>query len=432
MVYKYCLKVYNLLTDPANKDKIIYHVTSLEILKRPNAAYLIGAFSVLYLGRTPDAAFRPLMPIAPGFHPFRDASYGSCSFKLTVLDCLRGLYQGMLNNFFDFSSFELDEYQYYERVENGDLNWIIPKKMLAFAGPHNAHSSENGYPLHAPEEYFEYFHKRGVEAIVRLNNKLYDRSRFVNAGFQHHDLFFIDGSVPPELIVVQFLEIAERTKGALAVHCKAGLGRTGTLIACYMMKHYLMSANECIAWLRIARPGSVLGPQQYFLQQQQPYMWQAGERIDRRRLEEDQRPAWSRAALLALQTAGGLPPDPPAPVHVASPKLSRPSPGVMQLSSAMRAMSIAPRPRASLVLPSLGSLASGPIDTGPDGKSQGDFLVAQKARRSRSFTTGAVGSGAMRLEGPLVSRTRNPSVGVALRVAGASMPSPALRNPGRK
>ncbi len=46
------------------------------------------------------------------------------------------------------------------------------------------------------------------------------------------------------------------------MHCKAGLGRTGTLIACYMMKHYQMTAAECIAWLRIVRPGSVIGPQQ--------------------------------------------------------------------------------------------------------------------------------------------------------------------------
>ena len=45
----------------------------------------------------------------------------------------------------------------------------------------------------------------------------------------------------------------------------AGLGRTGTLIACYIMKHYRMTATEAIAWVRICRPGSVIGPQQQFL-----------------------------------------------------------------------------------------------------------------------------------------------------------------------
>ena len=49
----------------------------------------------------------------------------------------------------------------------------------------------------------------------------------------------------------QFLQICEAEKGAIAVHCKAGLGRTGTNIAAYMIKHYGYTARESIAWCRL-------------------------------------------------------------------------------------------------------------------------------------------------------------------------------------
>lgn len=47
----------------------------------------------------------------------------------------------------------------------------------------------------------------------------------------------------------------------------AGLGRTGTLIACYVMKHYRFTHAEIISWIRICRPGSIIGPQQHFLEE---------------------------------------------------------------------------------------------------------------------------------------------------------------------
>ncbi len=80
-------------------------------------------------------------------------------------------------------------------------------------------------------------------------------SRFTHAGFQHEDLYFIDGSTPSDEILQQFIQVCEEAPGGIAVHCKAGLGRTGSLIGCYIMKHWRWDASETIAWLRICRPG---------------------------------------------------------------------------------------------------------------------------------------------------------------------------------
>ncbi len=60
------------------------------------------------------------------------------------------------------------------------------------------------------------------------------------------------------------------------MHCKAGLGRTGSCIGAYMMKHYGFSAREAIGWMRVCRPGSVIGPQQHFLESIQARMWEEG------------------------------------------------------------------------------------------------------------------------------------------------------------
>lgn len=123
-----------------------------------------------------------------------------------------------------------------------------------------------GYRLHAPESYFTYFRCNNVTTIIRLNAKIYDASSFTDAGFDHKDLFFVDGSTPTDSIMHQFLETSENATGAVAVHCKAGLGRTGSLIGCYIMKHYHLTARETIAWIRICRPGSVIGHQQEWLE----------------------------------------------------------------------------------------------------------------------------------------------------------------------
>ncbi|XP_041063627.1 dual specificity protein phosphatase CDC14AB isoform X4 [Carcharodon carcharias] len=277
-LYRYCCKLNKKLKSFTLSRKKIVHYTSFDQRKRANAAFLIGAYSVIYLQKTPEEAYRSLAAGKnPPYLPFRDASFGNPTYHLTILDCLHAINQALQHGFLNFEKFDVDEYEHYERVENGDINWIIPGKFLAFSGPHPKSKVENGYPLHAPEAYFPYFRKHGVTTIIRLNKKIYDAKRFTDAGFEHYDLFFVDGSTPSDSIVKRFLTICENEEGAIAIHCKAGLGRTGTLIACYIMKHYRFTAAEAIGWIRICRPGSIIGPQQHFLEEKQGHMWLEGD-----------------------------------------------------------------------------------------------------------------------------------------------------------
>lgn len=127
-----------------------------------------------------------------------------------------------------------------------------------------------------PADYVPIFKKFGVTDVVRLNTKTYEASGFTTQGINHIDMYFVDGTCPSMDIVNKFITLAESQKGVIAVHCKAGLGRTGSLIACYCIKNYQFNAADFIGWIRICRPGSILGPQQHFLIEQEKGLKERG------------------------------------------------------------------------------------------------------------------------------------------------------------
>jgi hypothetical protein len=65
--------------------------------------------------------------------------------------------------------------------------------------------------------------------------------------------------------VKRFLEIVETHPFPFAIHCKAGMGRTGTLIGLFLIKKYNMKPEEALAWMRMCRVGMVDPLQQEFL-----------------------------------------------------------------------------------------------------------------------------------------------------------------------
>jgi cell division cycle 14 len=142
-----------------------------------------------------------------------------------------------------------------------DLHQICPK-FVAFRGPDSSDPR-----FQSPEQYCELFVHMGVNAVVRLNETdAYDSSTFVSKGIQVHELKLEVAKIPSAAEIEKFLEICDGEDGVIGVHCTGGRGRTATMIGVWMMRRQGWSARDAIAWLRIVRPGSILGNQQEFLE----------------------------------------------------------------------------------------------------------------------------------------------------------------------
>ena len=111
--------------------------------------------------------------------------------------------------------------------------------------------------------YLDYFENTGVKAMVRASEKIYNQTKLTEQGLRVYELEFSDNSVPSDQIISDFIMICrheiEKGRNPMAVHCRAGLGRSGTLVAAYLMFSYDMLPKEAIAWVRLCRPGSVIG-----------------------------------------------------------------------------------------------------------------------------------------------------------------------------
>lgn len=160
---------------------------------------------------------------------------------------------------FNYETFDIKFYESKKAMERGNLSEIIPGKVIAMSSPYPHSLNADGWRVYTPKDYTYIFKPRGVRAVIRLNEETYDPEYFIKSGIRHYDLIHPDGSCPNPDIVTSFIEILDK-ESSVAVHCMAGLGRTGTLIGCYALRQYDITARDFIAWCRIARPGSVIGP----------------------------------------------------------------------------------------------------------------------------------------------------------------------------
>jgi len=184
-LYRFCEKLNNKLEDSRLANRVICFYSNSKPDKRANSIFLIAAWQVIYLNRTPEEACEYFMDvIIPDYHEesrqngrhrgsknkannfgplpmFHDASPCQCTYDLTILDCVKGLSKANVHNFFNFMDFNIKEYEHFEQVENGDLSWIVQNKILAFAGPQKErHVTREGCYTLVPGDYSPYFESK--------------------------------------------------------------------------------------------------------------------------------------------------------------------------------------------------------------------------------------------------------------------------------
>ena len=283
-VAKYVRIVESKLIDPALITSKIVHYCTTSPSAKSNSAVLAIIYTVISLSPKPveEMEMSDLIPLIDSvlsnfrdiqLMPFRDASGSPSTYSLSVASVVKGLIRAMTMGYYNPKTFSIREYDFYEKVENGDMTWIIPERIIAFAGPEdpvfnaqNGHSIADHYTL-PPGAYVPYFQKHNVRTVIRLNSPRYRKESFESRGIRVIDLIFPDGSCPSPDISNSFateIDNGDQDNYAIAVHCKAGLGRTGTLIGMVLMTRGF-TAPEAIGYLRIMRPGSVVGWQQNFM-----------------------------------------------------------------------------------------------------------------------------------------------------------------------
>ena len=195
------------LVNQPNVDAVICYCQD-NAVQRLNAAFLLSAYALLQHGFSPTRAL-DLVKEFVILKNFRDASTIHERYDISLGDCLQGLHAATESGVFSLSTFNLNEYEYYASFDNGDINVIVPGKILAFSGPSDFEPMSRFTPSH----YCEVFRVLGVTNVVRLNSAEYDPQTFCDIGIIHHDLYFPDGCAPSIGIVAQFLDLVERAEG---------------------------------------------------------------------------------------------------------------------------------------------------------------------------------------------------------------------------
>ena len=146
------------------------------------------------------------------------------------------------------------------------LWWVIPGVLAGMPMPyvHPERRMNYGGPLDAYEDELPELYSAGIRAVVSLLNIPSDAAVYESAGFAFLCLPVPDGGAPTMEQAEQFVRFVTEQRAAqrpVAVHCEAGLGRTGTMLATYLIAQG-QTAEAAIGQVRAVEKAAIETPRQ--------------------------------------------------------------------------------------------------------------------------------------------------------------------------
>ena len=130
------------------------------------------------------------------------------------------------------------------------FSWIVQGELAAMPLP------GRDRPL---EQDVAYLDQEGIRVLVSLTDEPPDGVALESQGISQEHIPVQDFTPPTLEQMIEFVAVVQNSVAAdmpVGVHCTAGLGRSGTMAAAYLVAEGA-SAVEAIATVRQLRPGSI-------------------------------------------------------------------------------------------------------------------------------------------------------------------------------